>query len=373
MAKNYIDNLSEETTKGLLEKAHQGTYPALAPMGYRNNTQTKSIEVDELKAPIVIKLFKLYATRKYSLQMLVNIANKEGLRGRKDRNIYKAQTEKILKNPFYYGEFRWQGKLFKGTHQPLVTKELFDAVQDAFKSHSKQHVTRRQFAYSGLLTCGKCGCAMTAEMHKGKYIYYRCTGFKGKCGNTYIREEELSVKLSEIVKAIYVDDDILRKYKKSLLESHKDEREYHDQQLQILNAEYTKLQNRIHQIYIDKLDNAVTDEFYKEKTNEWRRKQDEIRATIAKHQNADTNYLAQGVQILELANKAYDIYSKSAPADQADILRSILLNCTIIDGTPCPTYRRPFDMLAKRPIRLEWGRTCSSVRTKSPEETRLFS
>ena len=355
MAKNYIDNLSEETTKGLLEKAEQGNYPALAPMGYRNNTQTKTVEVDELKAPTVIKLFKLYATRKYSLQMLVNVANDGGLRGRKDRNIYKAQTEKILKNPFYYGKFRWQGKLFEGKHQPIITKELFDTVQDAFKSHNKQHVTRRQFAYSGLLTCGKCGCAMTAEMHKGKYIYYRCTGFKGKCGNAYIREEELSTKLGEIVKAIHIDDEHLEMLKKLLLASHKDEQEYHNQQLQILNAQYTKLQNRIHQIYTDKLDSVVTDEFYREKTNEWRREQDEIRTTIAKHQNADASYLAQGVHILELVNKAYGIYTQSTPSDQASVLRSILLNCTIIDGTPCPVYRRPFDLLAKRPVRLEWG------------------
>ena len=44
----------------------------------------------------------------------------------------------------------------------------------------------------GLLTCGRpdCGCTMTAELKKGKYIYYRCTGFKGHCGNTYIRQEE---------------------------------------------------------------------------------------------------------------------------------------------------------------------------------------
>ena len=355
MAKNYTDNLSEETTKGLMEKASQGIYPALAPIGYRNNTQTKTIEVNETKAPTVIKMFKLYATGKYSLQMIVNLINEEGLRGHKDRKLYKAHAEKILKNPLYYGEFRWQSKLFKGTHQPLITKELFDAVQGAFKSHNKQHVTRRQFAYSGLLTCGKCGCAMTAEMHKGKYTYYRCTGFKGKCGNAYIREEELSSKMSEVVKAIYVDDELLAKVKKSLLSSHKDEREYHDQQLQILSGQYTKLQNRIHQIYIDKLDGAVTDEFYKEKTAEWRREQDTIKATLGKHQNADTTYLAQGVHILELANKAYGLYLEQSFSEQATLLRCLLSNCTIIDATPYPTYRSPFDILAKRADRLNWG------------------
>ena len=36
MAKNYIDNLSEETKKGMVEKAEQGIYPSFAPLGYIN-------------------------------------------------------------------------------------------------------------------------------------------------------------------------------------------------------------------------------------------------------------------------------------------------------------------------------------------------
>jgi site-specific DNA recombinase len=36
MAKNYIDNLSEEARKGMQEKAEQGIWPTVAPLGYRN-------------------------------------------------------------------------------------------------------------------------------------------------------------------------------------------------------------------------------------------------------------------------------------------------------------------------------------------------
>jgi len=47
MAKNYIDNLSEETRKGLLEKAEEGEFPALAPLGYRHDKVNKTIELDK--------------------------------------------------------------------------------------------------------------------------------------------------------------------------------------------------------------------------------------------------------------------------------------------------------------------------------------
>lgn len=355
MAKNYIDNLSEETIKGLLEKAEQGIYPSHAPLGYRNNTKTKLIEVDELRTPIVIKMFRLYSTGAYSLQMVTDLANEEGLRSFTGKKIYKSHTEKILKNPFYYGEFRWDSKLYKGKHQPLITKELFELVQQAFRAHNKPKVTKRQFAFAGLLVCGKCGCAITAEIHKGKYIYYHCTGFKGKCGNAYIREEELADKLGKLVKNVYVDDRTLSDTKQALLDSHRDEKEYHEKQLLILNTQYTKLQNRIHQIYIDKLDSKITDEFYREKVDEWRNEQEEIQSTIAKHKNADANYLAQGVHILELCNKAYGLYLRNNPPEKARLLHYLLSNCTLVDGTPYPTYRKPFDLIAEGLSCSNWG------------------
>src|SRR5262245_32759723 len=45
---------------------------------------------------------------------------------------------------------------------------------------------------------------MTAEIKKGRYIYYRCTGFKSRCGNTYIRQEPLAQLLATTVDAIQI-------------------------------------------------------------------------------------------------------------------------------------------------------------------------
>jgi hypothetical protein len=58
---------------------------------------------------------------------------------------------------------------------------------------------KQQHAFMGLLTCARCGCSITAERKKGKYTYYRCTGFHGPCGNAYIREERLSALLGDVV------------------------------------------------------------------------------------------------------------------------------------------------------------------------------
>lgn len=355
MAKNFSDNLSEETKKGLDEKVKLGLFPSHAPLGYKNNTSTKLIELDESKVPMVQKLFELYATGDYSLQTITNLINKEGLRNYNSNELYKSSVEKILKNPFYYGKFRWHGELCLGIYKPIISKELFDAVQEAFSSHHKIKSNKRKFAFSGLMICGKCGCAITAEMHKGKYTYYRCTGFKGKCGNTYIREEDLEKKFRELVKNISIDEQKMEIIKQALIDSHKEEIEYYDKKNKILDSQHTKLKNRIHQAYNEKMDGKITDKFYEERIRDWQIEIKENRLEWAKCQNADLNYLTQGVKILELCNKAYSLYLGQKALEKGKLLRYILSNCSLTNGTLYPTYSKPFDLFAKEAYRSNWG------------------
>ena len=80
MAKNYIDNLSEEVKKGLREKAEQGHWPSVAHVGYVNNRTTHRIDVDSVRGPLVATVFELYATGEYSLLTLTRKAYEIGLR-----------------------------------------------------------------------------------------------------------------------------------------------------------------------------------------------------------------------------------------------------------------------------------------------------
>ncbi|MCK5680182.1 recombinase family protein, partial [bacterium] len=191
MAKNYIDNLSEETKKGMLEKAEQGIYPSFAPLGYLNVKcdGKRFIQPDPVAAPQVRNLFEWYATGNYSILDLTKKVYEEGFSFRKTgAKVPKSVINKILKNPIYYGSFRWTGGLYRGTHEPLISKELFDRVQEVMTEKGRRR-TRHQkhdWAFRGLLTCGHCGCALTAEIKKGKYVYYHCTGNKGKCPEKWV-------------------------------------------------------------------------------------------------------------------------------------------------------------------------------------------
>jgi len=213
IARNYIENLREEVKKGMREKAEQGIYPSRPPFGYRNNVLEHTIELDPEKAPVAQRMFELYASGRHSLATL-----RTALKGEWRQSFPQGYLQRLLMNPFYKGQFVWQGKIFKGTHTPLVSEELFERVQGVFRGHGKPKGRRREFAFRGLLTCAYDDCAVTAEIKKNKYTYYRCTGSRGKCDLPYMREEELGEKLGQILKNIHVPDNVLAQLE-SLLRS----------------------------------------------------------------------------------------------------------------------------------------------------------
>ena len=133
LAKNYLDNLSEEVRKGQTEKAEQGMWPSAAPIGYANIDKAPAIipHVDE--GPLVTKMFELAATGSYALKDLCQTSYDLGLRSRRaKRKLGKERMRQLLSNPIYYGDFRWKGILYRGKHEPLVSKELLGPPQNSW-------------------------------------------------------------------------------------------------------------------------------------------------------------------------------------------------------------------------------------------------
>ena len=349
MAKNYIDNLSEETRKGQTEKAEQGIYPSYAPLGYLNVERDgdKVIEPDPDRAPQVRQLFEWYSTGQYSLSDLVHKAAEAGFTFRRTgAHISKSTVARLLGDPIYYGDFEWDGKMYRGKHAAIVSKELWLKVQNVLAERERPRPKRREFAFTGLLKCGHCGCSITAEIKKGRYVYYHCTGHKGKCPGPYIREEDLGRLLGETLKAVRIDEDVLEWLVEALRTSHAEEKVHHDQMISALQTSYRRIQDRLDKMYVDKLDGNITEEFYEKKRADWVAEQDRIMANLDAHQKANRNYLDKGVELLELAHKAYSLYVTQTPHEQRRLLDCVLSNCTFSEGQITPTYRKPFDSLA---------------------------
>ena len=352
MAKNYIDNLSEETRKGMIEKAEQGIFPSCAPMGYINVEcdGKRFIQPDPAIAPEIRKLFELYATGNYSLLELSRKIFAEGFTICKNgKKIPKSVVHRIFNNSIYYGEFSWAGKMYRGTHEPIISKELYERVQNIMdeKGNRRTRVQKYNWAFQGLLTCGHCGCALSAEIKKQRYVYYHCTGNKGKCPEKWVREEVVAKQFGQIIDALKMDSGVLDWVVAALRESHQDEKRYHDERVAALQDNYKKLQHRLDAMYVDKLDGRIDPNFHDQKNAEWKQEQDAVLKKIESHQGANRTYFDEGLKLLELAQRAVFLYEKQDMQEKRRIINFVCSNSIWKDGRLYPNYRQPFDMLAE--------------------------
>ncbi len=167
-SKYYVDNLVENIKRGIRQKLRRGEFPGKAPIGYLNEPRLRTIVVDEKKAPLVQQMFETYASGKYSLPQLRNLVATWGLVSRRGKPISLSKMSDVLSSPFYLGMFRYEGELYEGSHSPIISRKLFERVQEVLAQSCRAHFKRKHlFQFAGLLTCGECGCSITAERQKG--------------------------------------------------------------------------------------------------------------------------------------------------------------------------------------------------------------
>ena len=364
MAKNYIDNLSEEVRKGISKKCELGYYPAKAPIGYKNICKNglHIIEIDKELAPYIKQAFELYITTNLSFKSLAEVLTKDGMRinGKPCR---KHNIENIFDNPIYYGEFVHNGKKFKGVHEPIITKELFQAVQSKRKAVEHPKRRKHQFVFTGMIQCKECGCSLVGELKKGKYIYYHCTGNKGgTCKKRYIREEMIERVFLDILDTMYVSpeerEQILATIKEMVCVKEKTE----NTMIENISKQIQLLKNRLNKMYIDKIDGKIPEEFFNEKSVEWNNEIQELEVELNAICKSDDSFFANCQKILELCENASACYLAGTVEEKQQILKMMCSNF-IFDGEKVHVYlKSTFESFFKSAsCRLNLGRKDSNL------------
>src|SRR3989338_7671787 len=165
MANQFILDLRSNTMRGLREKVRRGDYPSRAPIGYLNDICTKSIVVDIRKSKVIKEMFALYSIGDSTLEEMSFFLKEKGVVSKNGKTLKRDRISYILSDPFYYGFFQYACELHQGRHTPLITKNLWDAVQIVLteRGHKRNSPTNLAQPLCGLLTCSECGCSITAE------------------------------------------------------------------------------------------------------------------------------------------------------------------------------------------------------------------
>lgn len=347
IAKNYLDNLSEEVKKGQKQKAIQGEYPGgPVPLGYLRQNK-KEISVNYEIATKIKNLFELYSTGSYSITDLYQEAKKINLKySKSSRSVVRSEIERILKNPFYCGKFNWSGAVYQGNHPPIVSLQLFDKVQNIFKSRNKPAYSKHNFSYISLIKCGDCGLSVTAEIKKKRFIYYHCTGYANRCKPQYYRQEYLDQQFLDIIKRIAIPVELHDWLKECLELEFKSRKTDITRQKESLQLQKDRLDVRIKKAYQDKLEGKVTEEFWQSVCRDWETELSGINYQIQNLESLIEINLDWAKEAIELSYLAGKIYLRAEPADKRKLLQSILSNCELKDGSIYPVYRKPFDILS---------------------------
>lgn len=213
-SKYYVDALSENVKRGNRTKIEKGWRPNIAPLGYRNDKETKTILPDGVHFDTIQRLFRLALTGTYTVRALLHIVTEEWAYRLPEDKRYKGKTlarsaiYRILSNPFYTGYFLWNGRLYQGKHEPMITMEEFNRLQILLRRPGAAKPQRQTFPYTGLIRCGNCGCMVTAE-HKvnrfgSRYTYYHCSWrmVNPRCTERSVTADNLDAQITAFMQRI---------------------------------------------------------------------------------------------------------------------------------------------------------------------------
>jgi len=375
LAKSYVLQISDNVKRSFAEKLKNGEFPGLAPFGYvnlRDENDKSIIEPHKLDSKIVQKIFEYYASGAYSMKQV-----RDKIRSEFHKKLLTSRVEAILQNGFYFGQMTVKGRIYPHKHPTLISKQLFDEAQTIRLGRSKKPFKFKgvPFPYRGLIRCATCKCAITPIKKRKKsgleYVYYKCSEYHGKHGAEYVREERLTEQFTKYFDKIHIPEKIVKEALATLKTSHKAKKDYYHDINDGLKEADDKLERRLEKMYEDKLDGLISEEEYKKRSTKYRIEQKAIRQKLSRLHESDEHYYVKSNYLLNIANKAPQIFQSSKVEVKRQLINLVLWNPTLNGTTLSATYRKPFDLLAKGPSNHIWGLLLDKSRICQPQRVQL--
>ena len=368
-SKYYVDNLAENIKRGHRAKLRKGIWPGFAPLGYANNHKTRDIDVDIEKAPLIKKGFELYSTGKYTLKQIAKILKDLELRSYKGNVLAVSCVQRMLSKSFYYGLFEFNGETHQGTHEPIISKKLFDKCREVMKDrgHIKIRKAEKTFPFRGLLACGECGCAITAETQKG-HNYYRCTKKKNPCSQKYVREELLTEQVKSFLQKVSLSSQDTEKVLRELNKDEQKAKAGSHVVVENLKNELVDIEAKLDKLLSAYLDEIISAGEYTEQKQKLLSHKVDLQEEIREIEDKGMSWLEPARAWVKSLNQADKLLSSGNKSEMTTFLKQIGSNHILIDKSFSFSPKKPFQIIAERRI---LRREASSVHLRNPELRRV--
>ena len=417
-ANQYLRDLSKNVKRGLQTKLDKGWRPGLAPEGYLNDRSeekgNRKIITDQIRFTLIKKAWDLLLTGNYTVPQILEIMNKDWKyttvkrKKRGGESLSRTALYSIFTNTFYFGLYEYpakSGNWHEGKHEKMIDQSEFNRAQILLGRKGKQRPKTRAFAFTGMLRCGECDSAITAEelwqvicttckykfssknmdtcakckttieqMKNPKilhYIFYRCARKNKaiKCTQKYVRLEVLEDQIDFLLSKIEIPESFKEWAIKYLNELHDQEASEQGAIAESVNTKYKDCLDKINNLIKLKISpmnsdsSVLSDEDFKKQIAPLQKEKKDIeqeQKTLAKR--AD--------EWLELSQKTFNFacyarlrFQHGTLQEKKEILATIGSNLVLQDKILSLSVPKPF--IAIQEAKIETDRIIAKFK---PEE-----
>ena len=374
-SKYYVDALSENVKRGYRAKIEKGWRPGVAPLGYRNDRDAHTIVPDGTHFTTLKRLFEVALTGAHSVRSLLRILTEDwGYRTPVDRRykgmpLSRTTIYRMLSNPFYAGYFTWNGRLYPGKQEPMISMAEFKRLQGILVRPGTEKPIRQTFPFTGLIRCGSCRCMVTAE-HKvnrfgSRYTYYHCTWriTHPKCIVRSVTAQNLESQLATFVAQTGIPDSehattVAELQKRSATSTFSTANI-----TQEIGKQIDLIKDQLRTLTDMRMRNLIDDaEFvFRRKTLDLERI---ALADRQKHVLAQGHWFEPALLLISFRARAVEWFQTGSHETKRLILKTISSNLKMSDRKVSGEAKSPFEHRVEEPCSPYWSEWCMNVRTR---------
>jgi DNA invertase Pin-like site-specific DNA recombinase len=351
----YIDNLADQSNKGMRAAVRAGKYIWPAPIGYRNNpgSSPSLIPDSPTNDNLVRKAWALVASGLSPFEARDQLA-REGLRTHKGRVPSRHAFSAMLRCETYIGYINAFGERNQGKFEPLVDAKLFYSVQRKL-SQPKGPVARPyrrihpDFPLRRTVLCPHCGQPLTAAWsrgHGGKYGYYRCI----RCGCVSFRKDRLEPEFVSHLDRLSLRPSLIVRLSRAIDAGLSEDAKADQQTVRQLDARLEEQRKRRKEIIEKSFKNVFSDDDIRqlmEDTDRAIRDMEAERGRCLQGRSVDSDTVNAGLALLD---KIGSLWAESDVATRRRLRRFVFPEGTSFDGSGFGTTVLPACLQLKEEV-----------------------
>jgi len=242
---------------------------------------------------------------------------------------------------------KYNGEMYDGKHEPIITKKLFDLCQEVMTKKSKPKTPKlKPYIFRGFFRCGECGCFITTETQKG-HNYLRCTKRKNPCTQKYVREEVITSQIQEEIKKVSLSsawtNASINYFENEKMKTAQAESSF----AQKLRDEFLEIETKLDRLLDLHLEGSLSQAEYTTKKHKLILAKKDLEEKITAFGRKSNNRFELAINFIKEANQAENIAVQENPVAGRDFLKKIGSNFRIAERTLACDFKNLWKIAAK--------------------------